>query len=85
MNTLSVASVQQGVFSVNLYFDDDCFGPSKVMQLFAASGHLPNFYKLQRQPSNSGWLIKLVLVNNDLNRVLVSKLKTISGLVDIEY
>ena len=84
MNAQSVANVQRGVLSVTLYFGDDCFGPSKVMQLFGATGQLPDFYQLQRQASNSGWLINLALVNNELNRVLLSKLKTISGLMDVK-
>ena len=84
MYRTNIAEVRPKHLNVNLQFDDDSFGPNKVMQLLTAQGRLPKFYQLEWQTAQSGWLVKLGLEDDDLNRVLLSKLEVICGLIDME-
>lgn len=84
MYRTNLAEARPELLNVKLYFDGDSFGPNKVMQLLAAQGRLPEFYQLERQVIHSGWVVRLELENNHLNRVLLSKLEVIYGLIDME-
>ena len=80
----NLAEAQPKLLNVKLHFDEDIFGPSKVMQLLSAQGRLPAFYQLERRTIPSGWLVRVDLEDDDLNRILLSKFEVIYGLIDME-